>query len=392
MSFRAAQNIGLGILVVLLILVGLVPTLAIHTISEHDDCINRALSEIEETVILNEQFQSALLQFDRVVKSGESNLTQVLETLGMCVKITYRLKTLLVSASHEDTKTDLKSIESFRRNVRLFRIAVENYQSESEYDPASDNTHQMEMIALDAQARSSKTFSAYMNHKFKDISTHHKTINTTFRDSQKFSIVGLITGIFMAVVIALFLSRSPNNPIKGLLKGTQKISQGDLDSKLEVSAGGEFGILANAFEKMRKELRIQIEKQKKSAQKAIVAAKSEKKKSEELTHLNNRLESEIKVREQAEKKLTRSLKTTRVILESMPFGVIVVGKDKKIRMVNHASLEMMGVDSADGIINNSCHNRICPAQENECPYWISAKRWILPKRFSLVLKINAFPS
>ena len=47
MTFRKIQNIGLGILVGLLIIVGLVPTLAIHTISEHNQGINHAISEIE---------------------------------------------------------------------------------------------------------------------------------------------------------------------------------------------------------------------------------------------------------------------------------------------------------------------------------------------------------
>ncbi len=77
MSFRTAQNIGLGILVALLIVVGLVPTLAIHAVSRHDKAIYQALSEIEETVILNEHFLNALLLFDQVIKNGETDFGQV---------------------------------------------------------------------------------------------------------------------------------------------------------------------------------------------------------------------------------------------------------------------------------------------------------------------------
>ena len=51
----------------------------------------------------------------------------------------------------------------------------------------------------------------------------------------------------------------------------------------------------------------------------------------------------------------------------MPFGVMVVGEDKKIRLLNKMTLKLMGVESKEEVVNKTCHNRICPAEVNKCP-------------------------
>ncbi|MDY6835147.1 MAG: PAS domain S-box protein [Chloroflexota bacterium] len=71
--------------------------------------------------------------------------------------------------------------------------------------------------------------------------------------------------------------------------------------------------------------------------------------------------------EQRTAELNRALNDTTNILESMPVGVIVVGRDKKVRMVNRTALEMVGVNSKKQILGQTCHYRICPAEENHCP-------------------------
>jgi PAS domain S-box-containing protein len=55
------------------------------------------------------------------------------------------------------------------------------------------------------------------------------------------------------------------------------------------------------------------------------------------------------------------------ILASLPYGVIIVGKDRKIRQANPAALALMGYDSFEEIQGKLCHNNICPAQEDSCP-------------------------
>jgi PAS domain-containing protein len=51
----------------------------------------------------------------------------------------------------------------------------------------------------------------------------------------------------------------------------------------------------------------------------------------------------------------------------MPFGVILVGRDRIIRSANKAALSMMGLDKEEDLIGKICHNNICPAEECNCP-------------------------
>ncbi|NDY73013.1 response regulator [Desulfobacter hydrogenophilus] len=55
------------------------------------------------------------------------------------------------------------------------------------------------------------------------------------------------------------------------------------------------------------------------------------------------------------------------LLKAMPFGVILVGRDRIIRSANNAALSMMGFDKEEDLIGKVCHNFICPAEEHNCP-------------------------
>jgi len=70
---------------------------------------------------------------------------------------------------------------------------------------------------------------------------------------------------------------------------------------------------------------------------------------------------------QSQKAAEDALKTGELILETMPVGVIIVGRDKMIRRVNKTALKMMGCNSPEDIIGNICHKKICPAEVNKCP-------------------------
>ena len=70
---------------------------------------------------------------------------------------------------------------------------------------------------------------------------------------------------------------------------------------------------------------------------------------------------------QSQKAAEEALQTGELILDTMPVGVIVVGRDKTIRRVNKTALMMMGCNSPQEVIGNTCHKKICPAEVNNCP-------------------------
>ncbi|MHA1146361.1 MAG: PAS domain S-box protein, partial [Candidatus Helarchaeota archaeon] len=59
--------------------------------------------------------------------------------------------------------------------------------------------------------------------------------------------------------------------------------------------------------------------------------------------------------------------SAREILNKVPFGVIIVGMDKKIRFLNKAALDFMKLNSEDEVLGKICHGHICPFETNKCP-------------------------
>jgi PAS domain S-box-containing protein len=75
---------------------------------------------------------------------------------------------------------------------------------------------------------------------------------------------------------------------------------------------------------------------------------------------------DITEHKQAKEALRRVHENTKTILEKAPFGVVVVGKDRKIKRVNDTALKMAGVENADIMLGKDCSEYLCPEQRNEC--------------------------
>jgi PAS domain S-box-containing protein len=56
-----------------------------------------------------------------------------------------------------------------------------------------------------------------------------------------------------------------------------------------------------------------------------------------------------------------------VIFDAMPFGVILMDNQKRIRLINKAGLEIMGFSSSDELLMTPCRDRICHLDEDNCP-------------------------
>jgi len=76
---------------------------------------------------------------------------------------------------------------------------------------------------------------------------------------------------------------------------------------------------------------------------------------------------DITQRREAEQQVHRSRETLQTILESIPVGVAVVGRDKRIRKVNRAALNLTGYQSAEELLGRVCHETLCPVKHGTCP-------------------------
>ncbi|MDK2974605.1 MAG: hypothetical protein PWP08_976 [Methanofollis sp.] len=55
------------------------------------------------------------------------------------------------------------------------------------------------------------------------------------------------------------------------------------------------------------------------------------------------------------------------LFDALPFGVVLVGRDKRIIFVNREALNLMKQTSSDELIGKKCYSALCPADTNRCP-------------------------
>lgn len=134
--------------------------------------------------------------------------------------------------------------------------------------------------------------------------------------------------IVLAIGITIFIVGKITFPIKELVLATEKISSGNLDYRVKVRTNDEIGKLAVSFNKMTEEL------------------------SNTLVSKND---------------LEQALSVTKTLLEQIPVGLIIVGKDKKLIKANPAAVKMFGAESDKELCGKICHEFICHAETNKCP-------------------------
>lgn len=83
--------------------------------------------------------------------------------------------------------------------------------------------------------------------------------------------------------------------------------------------------------------------------------------------LYDKSETEINQREQSEQELRQSGTALQTILDSVPFGIVIVGKYKIIRWVNQSGLTLTGYQSAKELVGQLYHTILCPAEQSKCP-------------------------
>ena len=66
-------------------------------------------------------------------------------------------------------------------------------------------------------------------------------------------------------------------------------------------------------------------------------------------------------------KTTVSQKSLQTILDSMPFGVTIIDKDKKIQSLNNAALALTGYKSEEELIGMICNKTFVLPKKGKCP-------------------------
>ena len=130
------------------------------------------------------------------------------------------------------------------------------------------------------------------------------------------SIVTLVI-IFLATWFGLTLAKGITVPIQDLVEATNRITQGDLDSHIDIEADDEIGVLVKSFNQMTKDL---------------------KKSKNSLEEANINLEQRRKYME--------------TVLRNVSAGIISVDKDGMITTINRAAEKMFDIKTEKVLFQN----------------------------------------
>lgn len=122
--------------------------------------------------------------------------------------------------------------------------------------------------------------------------------------------------LFASTWLALFLSKLVNRPVAAIAAGTEAISKGQLDYRVDIRATDELAELVQSFNSMAEQLE--------SSRRQIEAS------SRELGNANEALE--------------RRRRYIETILESIPTGVISIDAERRITLVNASLFRMFSFD------------------------------------------------
>jgi two-component system nitrogen regulation sensor histidine kinase NtrY len=125
--------------------------------------------------------------------------------------------------------------------------------------------------------------------------------------------------LFASTWLALFLSKLVNRPVAALAEGTEEISRGRLDYRVDIRATDELGELVQSFNSM----------------------------AEQLESSRRQIEDSTRELGAANEALERRRRYIETILESIPTGVISIDAQRIVTLVNAALFRMFYMDRAE---------------------------------------------
>ncbi len=166
--------------------------------------------------------------------------------------------------------------------------------------------------------------------------------------------------IMLSALLGSYLMRRLNR----LEEASRRISVGDVGYQIDEVGNDEIGITAKAFNEMSRRLHVSVEEINKK-NKFLEAEITKRQEAEEqlILHRDN-LESLI---QEKTLEVQRSKSMLQNVLDSMPYGVTIIGFDKRIRYANEVALSMIGYESQESIKGSFCHDAFCPANVGQCP-------------------------
>lgn len=179
------------------------------------------------------------------------------------------------------------------------------------------------------------------------------------------TIIIVIAASLLAVfLISMRLQGLISKPILDLADLAQTVSEKkDYSARAVKQSNDEVGQLIESFNEMLEQIQRRDSELLEAKESLEIKVRQ---RTAEITKTNEKLVNEICERQKAEEEIRQSQHILQTMIDAMPFGVMVVGKDKIIQQANNAVLQMTGF-AKEELVGNLCHCTLCPAERSKCP-------------------------
>ncbi|MEW6219921.1 MAG: HAMP domain-containing protein [Thermodesulfobacteriota bacterium] len=301
LSYRAARNLGLGILLVIIFgesiftyIIMAENAQRLTTIVTVDEVKLRKWHQVAETVA---EAKNRLYDY-RLGESGVLAHSDLLIQRAM-----QEVEEIRDMASDPD---ELATIDDLLDAARSFRQALAAYATEVQEGYAGGSSaREMEKLATrtaDRIVRLGRNAAEYVGRR---IEAKNKAILAVTEFSQGTLGAVLVLAVIATVVNAVGMARALARPVRQLVDATRRLAEGDLSHQVAIDSDDDIGELARSFNTMASRLR--------ASQQALLVAK----------------------------------KFTDNIIRSMINTLVVANPDGSIRTVNRAICDLLGYQEAE---------------------------------------------
>jgi len=249
-SFRTALNLGLIFIITVIFLESLFSFIFLA----------RSTERITEIINLNESKLSAWYEVAEIIYEAKEDLNEfsqgyidVIAPMDLMInKAIRKMQSIegLVADSEE-----LEHIEEIIKECRILQTVAHAYQAEvREGYRGGSSGIEMEAMTI---SRLNHIVQLWRNAVAEVNENLVNKKREVFRITEfAKTMLGLIfiSATLSAIIVGFFIARSLSIPIEKLVRGTQRIANGDLDYKVDIETKDEIGQLADSFNTMAKEL------------------------------------------------------------------------------------------------------------------------------------------
>jgi PAS domain S-box-containing protein len=171
-----------------------------------------------------------------------------------------------------------------------------------------------------------------------------------------FYVAMLVAFSLVALLLVFVFIRKFKHRIDGFSDTARAIASGDFSQRVEVKREDELGQFAQSFNRMaqrlettRSSLSREVETRTRALEDSLRKLSAEE---DELEETEEALLNILEDLKQDEQEIKESEERYRSLLETVPVGIVVY-EDYKIKYVNQAALEMMGVESASRVMGKN---------------------------------------